>query len=76
MDEPLIGRQEELAVVDDELTSRGSVVVTGGPGVGKTRLGREAARRAQDRGWRVDTVAGFTATASLPFGAITACCPL
>jgi len=75
MSDPLVGRLAELAVVGDVLTSGGSVVLIGGAGVGKTRLGREAARRADDRGWRVDIVAGLTATESLPFGAITGLLP-
>ncbi|MFO7778123.1 MAG: LuxR C-terminal-related transcriptional regulator [Nitriliruptoraceae bacterium] len=71
----LIGRETELAAADDELASGSSVIVIGDAGVGKTRLSRAAAQRAEDRGWRVDTVAGLTATASLPFGAITRLLP-
>lgn len=75
MSDPLIGRREELSAIDDALTSGGSVVVTGGAGVGKSRLGAEVSRRASDRGWQVEAVAGFTATASLPFGAISRLLP-
>ncbi len=75
MNDPLVGREGEVALVDEALASGGSVVVTASAGVGKTRLGAEIARRARDRGWQVDTVAGFTATASLPFGAISRLLP-
>lgn len=75
MSDLLVGRQGELAIVDEALMAGRSVVVAGGAGVGKTRLGSEAARRARGRGWDVDSVAGFTATASLPFGAVNGLLP-
>jgi predicted ATPase len=47
----LIGRQAELAVLDELIAQTaagagGAVLLTGDPGVGKTRLAREATQRA------------------------------
>jgi DNA-binding CsgD family transcriptional regulator len=70
---PLTGRAEELkiiagAVCPDE--PHAGVVIAGSPGVGKTRLAREAAAIAADRGWLVRWVAGTTAAQSVPLGAL------
>ena len=55
--DPLIGRVDELAVVDDFLVSfeRGAcaLFIEGEPGIGKTRLWQEAVERARARGDRV-----------------------
>ncbi len=55
---PFVGRDEELetlrAALDDAAAERGGLLlVTGEPGIGKTRLMQEAAASALDRGWRV-----------------------
>src|SRR5215467_1232911 len=52
---PLVGRQPELAAVDRYLAGEGPPVlfITGEPGIGKTRLLQESARRASACGWRV-----------------------
>ncbi len=48
----------------------GAVVVAGAAGVGKSRLVREIADRADERGWSTTLVVGIRAAASIPFGAI------
>ena len=57
--DPLIGRVDELAVVDEFLVSleRGAraLLLEGEPGIGKTRLWQEAVERARGRGDRVLT---------------------
>jgi DNA-binding CsgD family transcriptional regulator len=70
---PLTGRAEELkiiagAVCPDE--PHAGVVIAGSPGVGKTRLAREAAAIAADRGWVVRWAAGTVAAQSVPLGAL------
>jgi transcriptional regulator with XRE-family HTH domain len=52
---PLVGRSEELAELDRQLQGEGTPVLllAGEPGIGKTRLLREAAERARGEGWCV-----------------------
>jgi transcriptional regulator with XRE-family HTH domain/tetratricopeptide (TPR) repeat protein len=52
---PLVGRREELAQVQSLLSGAGPPVLllAGEPGIGKTRLLREAARRGREAGWTV-----------------------
>jgi DNA-binding CsgD family transcriptional regulator len=69
---PLTGRAEELGVIADVLTADGDyagVVIAGSPGVGKTRLAREAAAQAARLGWTVRWAVGTAAAQSLPLGA-------
>ena len=57
---PLTGRAEELSVIADAFCPdrpHVGVVITGSPGVGKTRLAREAMALAAQRGWTVRWVA-------------------
>ena len=69
---PLIGRREELAAVEQALTSVGSgaVVLAGAPGVGKTRLAMEALGLLEARGFVVRWAAATQAASSIPFGAV------
>jgi tetratricopeptide (TPR) repeat protein len=55
---PFVGRSSELeelrAGLDDTAAGRGSLfLLSGEPGIGKTRLMQELAREAAERGWRV-----------------------
>ena len=70
----LFGRESEMQVLDDLLDhihDRGrSLVVSGGPGVGKSALLGEASTRAQDLGMLVLTVTGVQCEAQLPFAGL------
>ena len=52
---PLVGRQGELALLERHLAGEELpfLVLAGEPGIGKTRLLREASRRASEAGWTV-----------------------
>lgn len=68
---PLTGRDDESSVIAELLgsaTYRG-VALTGRPGVGKSRLAREATARAKDEGWTVRQVAATATGRSVPLGA-------
>ncbi len=47
-----------------------SVVIAGAAGVGKSRLAREIADHADERGWSTNMIVGMKAATSIPFGAI------
>jgi len=67
---PLVGRDEELDCVLEAIRSpdAGGAVIAGVPGVGKTRLAREAAA-ALGSGFHLEWTAATAASASIPFGA-------
>lgn len=68
---PLTGRDEESILIGEILASadyRG-VVLAGRPGVGKSRLAREAASAAAASGWSVRHVAATATGRSVPLGA-------
>ena len=70
---PLVGRDEELALVAGRLGGSGgaSVVIAGGAGVGKSRLLQAAADTARAGGVAVlPPVLATRAAASIPFGAL------
>lgn len=46
--EEFVGRADELAQVTEVLAATGQVTVVGGPGIGKSTLGREVARGVDD----------------------------
>jgi AAA ATPase domain len=69
---PLVGRDEELRFVAAALRSRtspGGVVLAGAAGVGKTRLAREALRRAARQGNQTRWAYGTASARSTPLGA-------
>src|SRR5215471_18112172 len=73
---PLVGRRDELdglraALVDQ----RRSVVLAGRAGVGKSRLGREAADLCEDAGFAVARVSATRASMGIPFGAFAPLLP-
>lgn len=69
---PLSGRREEIALFERLVggpAGEAGVVIAGGAGVGKTRLAREAAAAAAQRGWVVRSVQGTAAAQTIPLGA-------
>lgn len=64
---PLVGRERVLEQIQASLASS-AVVLSGGMGVGKSRLAAEVANRHQDFGWYVATVMGSASAQSIPFG--------
>src|SRR5216683_1675816 len=70
----LVGRETEIGDVETALANavdRGSVLlVSGAPGIGKTSLLEVAARRAQDRGYRVLAVTGVESETDLPYAGL------
>ena len=72
----IVGRDSELATLRDALDSalRGnarSVVIAGEPGIGKSRLGREVAQWAGDRGATVTTGRSVPSSTSTPYRPLT-----
>ena len=72
--EPLLGREAELAALTallDEVAGRGSaLLISGPPGVGKSRLLTESTGAARGRGMTVLTATGVEAEAQLPFSGL------
>ena len=70
--EQLAGRDSELKVICRALSGAGNhagVVIAGAAGVGKTRLAREALRRAGASGERTKWIVGTESARALPLGA-------
>ncbi|OBF79863.1 cyclase [Mycobacterium sp. 852002-51163_SCH5372311] len=75
-DPPLIGRAWELstveAILDEAIAGAGCVIgVLGPPGIGKSRIAREAATLAASRGVKVFTTFCESHTSDIPFHAVT-----
>ncbi|MCC3312344.1 LuxR family transcriptional regulator [Nocardia africana] len=72
---PLVGRDAELAFISaamrDRKRSPPGVVIAGAPGVGKTRLAREALAKAVRSGARERWVVGTKSGRSVPLGALS-----
>src|SRR5690348_250 len=70
----LVGREIEIAQVESaqaDAADRGTaLLVSGAPGIGKTSLLELAARRAQDRGYRVLAITGVESEANLPYAGL------
>ncbi len=69
---PLIGRREELSIIERTLGGdqyRG-LLLAGAPGVGKTRLAREALGTAEAVGCETKWAVASPAVATIPFGAV------
>ena len=71
---PLQGREPEMALLAsliDGVGSKGaSLVLRGEPGIGKSRLLREAITLAEDRNMTVVSTSGVQAEARLPFAGL------
>src|SRR5688500_5974202 len=69
---PLVGRDRARAAVAEALDRNAghSIVVAGPAGVGRTRLAREALRRAQDLQRPTRWAVGTAAAAEVPLGAL------
>src|SRR5919202_5404928 len=68
---PLVGREAELAMIATAVAGEapGGVVLAGPAGAGRTRLAREAVRRAEAAGCVAEAFTATRALASVPFGA-------
>jgi DNA-binding CsgD family transcriptional regulator len=68
----LTGREAERETVLDAVLAEEarSVVIVGAPGVGRTRLAREALARAREAGRQTRWATGTSAAAAVPFGAM------
>ena len=71
---PCVGRDHEIALLEavlaecaEEPCAR-AVAILAGPGIGKSRLGQEIARRAAPKGFQVWTAEGDPMSAGSPFG--------
>lgn len=64
---PLVGRVDELERALDALGSAHGVVLSGAPGVGKSRLAAELVREAEGRGWATVSLAAGPETAAVAF---------
>ena len=72
----VIGRDAELAAVDEALTAvaaghGGCIVITGEPGIGKSRLAQATASRAARRGLRVVTSRAVPQSATAAYRPLT-----
>jgi DNA-binding CsgD family transcriptional regulator len=66
---PLLGREAELRHLAEAIAGRRpGIVLAGAPGVGKTRLAREAIRQAEEAGSATTWVVATRSGASIPFG--------
>jgi len=75
---PLIGRREELSLIERALSNGQfhGLLLAGAPGVGKTRLAREALTAAEAAGCFTRWAAASRAVAAIPFGAMAHLLPI
>lgn len=82
MDQPLVGRERELALIDemrrDAARGEGGVLLLSGDGgVGKTRLVTELARHARESAWHVLVGRAYALETAMPYAPFAdACEPL
>lgn len=69
---PLVGRSEELDLVEGALTrsETGGVVLGGAPGVGKTRLAKEVLSLLESVGYGVEWAVATLSASMIPYGAL------
>jgi DNA-binding NarL/FixJ family response regulator len=72
---PLVGRQNELAVIARSIAGEGNVLLAGGAGVGKSRIASEGLARAAAAGYPTTHVRASRSASGLPFGAFAAVLP-
>jgi len=68
---PLTGREALLRRLATSFDRHRGVLIVGEAGVGKSRLARELARGAAERGRRVETIVASHASGTIPFGALS-----
>jgi DNA-binding CsgD family transcriptional regulator len=72
---PLVGRARELEAISQALNDTGGVVIVAPPGVGKSRLAREAFAAARTGGALAEWVQATSSAAAVPLGAFAALLP-
>lgn len=74
---PLIGRTEEMRTIEAAISSSAvsGILVCGAPGVGKSRISREALAAAASQGCETRWTVGTASARAIPLGAFTAWAP-
>lgn len=72
---PLVGRTNELAVLQQSIEDQRGAVITGPVGVGKSTLAMAGVQYAREQGLAVTLVAGSEAARGCPFGAFASLLP-
>lgn len=74
---PLIGRSDELRVIHDDLRrGRSGIVISGAPGVGKTRLASDASAAARAAGHPLRWATATRSVRRVPLGALAQLLPV
>jgi hypothetical protein len=69
--ETIVGRAPELATVSEFVSAADALMLTGGPGIGKTTLWEAGIAIAREYGWRVLSARPNGAEAEVSFAALT-----